>query len=506
MADSESSESRKDKADNHSQTSRLLTLFDDLQGEAFRSHDDKPLVCYTDRGRRKTVPLTQAMRFLCLAYYRMTGQAVSSRSKDAVQNLLAAMADDGPKRQTWIRIAEHEGDLYLDLGNEDWSVIRITPNGWSLLDESPVHFLRPSSQLPLPMPERGELIDELFNFVNLPDRKSQALALAWLVSTFRPNRPLPLLMIVGKSGSAKSTTAEILSRIIDPKKTVLRTKPSDAQTVMVGACNGWVLGYDNLSSIPDWLSDLLCCISTGASSTARTLYTDTGETVFEAQRPVILTSIEDVAQRSDLLDRAVILNLPPVEDSTRRIQAEVMADFHKAHGRILGAVLDAVSAALANLPNTRPKMLPRMADFACWAIAAESALGLSPGEYMTAYAENRLDSCAQALEACPIVEPLGRCFANLSEWTGTASDLLDELEKRATKQQREHRRWPKDSTRLSGELLRIAPNLWLAGLEVRQFRESNHGRRRLIQIAKREEAELGQRLQQRHQTQAQLVD
>jgi hypothetical protein len=163
-----------DEADNHSQTSRLLTLFDDLQGEAFRSHDDKPLVCYTDRGRRKTVPLTQAMRFLCLAYYRMTGQAVSSRSKDAVQNLLAAMADDGPKRQTWIRIAEHEGDLYLDLGNEDWSVIRITPNGWSLLDESPVHFLRPSSQLPLPMPERGELIDELFNFVNLPDRKSQA--------------------------------------------------------------------------------------------------------------------------------------------------------------------------------------------------------------------------------------------------------------------------------------------------------------------------------------------
>ena len=183
-----------------------------------------------------------------------------------------------------------------------------------------------------------------------------------------------------------------------------------------------------------------------------------------------------------------------------------MADFQKAHGRILGAVLDAVSAAMANLPTTRPKRLPRMADFACWAVAAESALGLAPDAFMTAYEENRLDSHAQALEACPIVEPLGRCFANLSEWSGTATDLLDELEKRATKQQREHKRWPKDPIRLSGELLRIAPNLQLAGMEVRQFRESTHQRRRLIHIAKREENKLGQRLQQRHQTQAQLVD
>ena len=56
-------------------------------------------------------------------------------------------------------------------------------------------------------------------------------------------------------------------------------------TIMFCAHNAWVLTYENLSHIEPWLSDCLCVLSTGGGFSTRTLYTDTDETIFEAQRP-----------------------------------------------------------------------------------------------------------------------------------------------------------------------------------------------------------------------------
>ena len=57
-------------------------------------------------------------------------------------------------------------------------------------------------------------------------------------------------------------------------------------------------------------------------------------------------------------------------------------------------------------------------------------LGLCEGEFLTAYRENRKDAHGQALDACPIVEPLERFMSDKSEWTGTATDLLAALEEK----------------------------------------------------------------------------
>ena len=70
---------------------------------------------------------------------------------------------------------------------------------------------------------------------------------------------------------------------------------------MIAANNSWCLAYDNLSHVPAWLSDALCRLSTGGGFATRELYTDQEEIIFDSQRPVLLTSIEEVATRSDLL-------------------------------------------------------------------------------------------------------------------------------------------------------------------------------------------------------------
>ena len=466
------------------QAAAMLALFEAHQGEAFRSLDDKPFFCVTEDGKRQTMTLSNVVKALSRWHFKQTGQPATARSREEVKNHLDALAEAGPKRQTWLRVAEHDGALYLDLGDESWRVVRIASEGWAVIDRPPVYFVRPGAMLPLPVPVQGGSVAELFDLINVPDSDGQALVLGWLVSTLRPSRPMPLLALHAEQGSAKSTTACMLAAVIDPHRAGLRIRPKDEETVMVATQNAWVVAYDNLSSMPPWLSDGLCCLSTGASYTARTKYSDASETVMRAQRPVLLTSIEDIASRSDLLDRMIVLTLPTIPEARRRTEQAVLAAFNIAHPRILGALLDAAAHALRTLPALKPDALPRMADFALWVIAAESGLGLAPGEFLTAYRENRKDAHGQALDACPIVEPLERFMSDKSEWTGTATDLQSALEEKATERQQARPGWPKDVTRLSGQLRRIAPNLRSRGLDVRHSKESTGQRRKLVTLAK----------------------
>ena len=291
-----------------SQAAAMLALFEAHHGEAFRSLDDRPLFCLTEGGRRQTMQLPPAVKALARWHYLQTGQPATARSREEVRNHLEALAEAGPKRQTWLRVAEHDGALYLDLGDDSWRVVRIASEGWDVIACPPVCFVRPGAMLPLPVPVHGGNVAELFELVNIPTGPDRALALAWLVSTLRPSRSFPILALSGEHGSCKSTTARMLAELIDPHQAGLRTRPKDEQTAMVSAQSSWVLAYDNLSTMPAWFSDTLCCLSTGASHTARTLYSDGEESVLRAQRPVILTSIEDIASRSDLLDRTIVLS------------------------------------------------------------------------------------------------------------------------------------------------------------------------------------------------------
>jgi hypothetical protein len=106
----------------------------------------------------------------------------------------------------------------------------------------------------------------------------------------------------------------VARRLIDPNGAPLRSEPREIRDIMIAATNGWIVAYDNLSRLPDWLSDALCRLSTGGGFSTRELCSDTDEVLFEAQRPVALNGIEELATRADLLDRAVLVYLPRISD------------------------------------------------------------------------------------------------------------------------------------------------------------------------------------------------
>jgi hypothetical protein len=61
----------------------------------------------------------------------------------------------------------------------------------------------------------------------------------------------------------------------------------------------------------------------------------------------------------------------------RQPEQELWAAFEAERPRILGALLDAVAMGLAMLSKTKLEKVPRMADFALWTTACETALWLS---------------------------------------------------------------------------------------------------------------------------------
>jgi hypothetical protein len=288
---------------------------------------------------------------------------------------------------------------------------------------------------------------------------------AWLIGAYSPG-PYPALIFQGEQGTAKSTTAKILKSSVDPGHTPQRTAPRDIRDLMISASNSWCLSFDNLSDLKDWLSDGFCRLATGGGLSTRELYSDDNETILDAMRPVILNGIDSLVSRPDLGDRAVLLVLPRIKNNNRRREADLWRAFETAQPGILGALCDALSAALANVHKVKLAQLPRMADFATWVVAAEQALPWEPGTFLNAYTRNRGAVVEHSLEGDPVAVAVRSFMEHRQEWEGTPTELLNELTDVAGELVSRGKSWPKAANSLSNRITRAATFLWAIGIEI----------------------------------------
>ena len=446
-------------------------------------------------GHRETWPL-RSKRFrawLRQQYYERTWDAPAPAALNAALNVLEAQAQfDGPQRKVSVRVAEHDGLLYLDLADEFWRTIEISARGWRIADDVPVRFRRPAGMLPLPLPTRGGSIDELAPFLNLPSRDDFVLVVAWLLAALRAGGPYPLLALSGEQGSAKTVLSKLLRALVDPSIAPVRALPREDRELFIAANNGHVLAFDNLASLPTWLSDTLCRLTSGGAFAVRQLYTDQDEVLFSAARPVILNGIEDVITRPDLADRAILLTLNPIAETQRRAEKTLWQDFELARPRILGALLDAAIQGLQSLPRVRLERLPRMADFALWAAACETA-AFAVGTFEAAYWLNRRAAIDDVIDADPVAACVRHLMSQTTEWTGSASELLNtgfENEKSASYRGRTN--WPKNPRALAGRLRRAQTFLRALGIEIAFAREGRAGTRIITIHAAAQSAPPGQ--------------
>ncbi len=451
--------------------------------ELFHAPDGTGFADLDINGHRETWPIRAKgfRRWLARRFFEATGGAPSSEALQSALNVIEAKAHfDAPERTVHVRVAGLDGRLYLDLGDETWRAVEIDVAGWRVIDNPPVRFRRAAGMQPLPTPVAGGSVEALRSFLNVRSDADFVLVVAWALACLRNRGPYPVLVLSGEQGSAKSTFSAILRALLDPNTAPLRALSREDRDLFIAASNGHVLAFDNVSGLPAWISDTLCRLATGGGFAVRQLYSDQDEVLFDAARPVILNGIEDIVTRPDLADRALFLTLEPISEERRRPEQELWAAFEAERPRILGALLDAVAKGLAMLPQTRLDKLPRMADFALWATACETALW-APGTFWSAYCGNRDEAVEGVIEADPIASAVRAMMARRPEWTGTASELLGALAEMAGERLAKSKTWPETPRALAGRLRRAATFLRKVGIEI-GFEREGRARTRIIRI------------------------
>jgi hypothetical protein len=410
------------------------------------------------------------------------GRAPKRDALNTAVDTVVAKCGLAPKVDVHVRFARSRDAVWLDMCDDQWRAIEVTAGGWRVVQDPPILFRRGAGARALPVPVKGGSLEPLRNLVNAGDDAQWCLLLAWLVGTCMPQGAFSHLALHGEQGSAKSTTALLLQSMLDPSDAGLNSPPKDEVDATVAALHAGILAYDNLSGCRAELADVFCRFSTGQGYRTRTLYQNLDVTVASVKIPIVLNGIDSTTMRGDLLERCITLRLPRIDPKDRLTEVGVWDTFAHVHPACLGALLDAVSTGLRNLPQVVLTDAPRMSDFCRWVVACEPALPWPEGRFIAVYqsklTEANSDSADADSTASAILDWAQYRLKPGKSIELSAKDLLLQLNEVTRDTPKDFRHWPASPEALAHRLPRLAPLLRAQGVEIRRLPRTKNARSR----------------------------
>lgn len=408
----------------------MLDLFEKEGVKTFLNENNTPFVEFPVGEHSEVYPLDSTIfkNWAEMIFNRFTDKTIRSEGLKEALNIISAKAkfSDTPINTVHNRIAECGGDFWYDLSNKSWSAIRISTGGWNI--EKPVpKFYRYAHQKSQVTPVEGGNIEEIFQFINLT--KYKTLFLCWLVSCFVPNIPHPMPIIFGEKGAAKSTSCMLLKELIDPSVMETLSLNKDERSLIVSLQQHYYLPFDNVSAISNDMSDTLCRAITGGAIQQRKLYTNSDDCIFTFKRCLTINGINNVANKSDLLDRSILFELVRVKEENRVEAQTIYRGFKERCPFILGAIFTLLSSAMKIYPTVKLDKLSRMADFSRWGYAIGEALGNKGEEFLSEYNDNQLLQNQEAINADSVAYLVVDFMEHKNTWRGKISDLFRELKR-----------------------------------------------------------------------------
>ena len=397
------------------------------------------------------------------AFYKVNQtSATDGAYKEALSVLDGLALHDGECRPVHIRVCKHDSGYLIDLAESaNNRAIYVQPDKWKII-ESPVYFYRPPAMMPLAKPVQGGDISALWDAANIP-QADRLLVIAWLIECWRPDTPFPILELIAMAGTAKSTTTEALRRITDPNRANLRSAISSPDDLFVIADSNHVICMENISNLTSAMQDAICVVATGGGYAKRKLYTDCDEIVLKVKRPILINGISAAITRTDAIDRAISLELPPIKSV--KSEPEIWQTFEACRGQIMGGLLDIMAAALTFLPDMElsDNERPRLYDFALMGMAVAQAMNKKPAVFINQFNERRYESTMRTIDTSPVATALVDWFEGKNERQAPLKTLLKEIEN--YRPQRAEN-WPRSVKGFGDALRRAAPALRQLGIKV----------------------------------------
>jgi energy-coupling factor transporter ATP-binding protein EcfA2 len=492
----------KGEPERKSQADKLVALCLLEEPTLFTDQTGMPFAYVNQKGVKVTLPLRSRLfkSWLSSLLWEAEQKAPGNEAISSALNILVSKAMfEGPRITLYNRVAPGENCFWLDMTDDKHRAIKITSEGWSIVDDPPILFKRYNHQLPLAIPTRGSDAWRLLEFCNIVTSESEQakldskdmipntklVVICNCVSFLIPTIPHPMLLLYGIQGSGKSVIFKLLKRLLDPSSIELLTLPKNESERIQQLEHHWLSFYDNVTRLPYWMSDTLCRAVTGSGFSKRELYSDDDDVIYAFKRCVGLNGINIAAQTGDLLDRAVLVGLTNIEKEKRRTEEELFTEFEKCKPEILGAFLGVLVKAMQLYPQVDPAELFRMADFTKWGCAISRALGNTEKEFLDAYGLKVKAQSEEAAHASPVATILLDSFSTAKEpWEGTPTQLYMRLNEHAkmlgisTRQ----KAWPKAPNTLVRRLNELVPSLKSLGLDIETGIREGHGGPRRVRI------------------------
>jgi putative DNA primase/helicase len=393
------------------------------------------------------------------------GRSVSGEYLKMAAGTLSAHAEfSGESRELYTRAAWHQDTLYYEL--RPGKVVRVGPGGWIFEANPPVLFRHYMNLKALPDPEAGGSLDVLDGLINLKSERDRRLFKAYLVTLPLEHVGRPIFNAAGAMGSGKTTIQRLIKRLLDP--TAPETVRFDPRDFLQKAMHAYIVMLDNQNTIPEWASDTLCRLVTGEADSKRRLYTDDEDFIIELRRAALLNGINVPTDRSDVLDRSLVVELERIPDGDRKTEEQIWELFAREHPRLLGALFDTLSKAIALKPSVKLSRRPRLADWGEYAAAVYEVMGWGAEAFLKDWDEVVRVQNQATFDGSPVAQAIIKLMEEHEECSDTSSNmhaLLKEIAESQGVDVARDKAWPKSARWLWRRIKEVLPLLVAAGIE-----------------------------------------
>ena len=467
--------------DKKGQIDILIDIVEDI--ETYRTSMDETYVTIQIRENNVNVKSERFKKWIVSQFYNIESKIPTNDNIAKIILLLESRAmNEVNEVLVERRCATVDNCIYYDLKDDSCNVVKVSRDGWEIIKDPPVIFARTKTMYRQVTPERNGNLDILDKWFRYKDENHLILQKVILVASLIPNIARPIQVLHGEKGSSKTSTMKLVRDIIDPAIVPVVSIPKTIDDLAVYISKNYVPCFDNIDTISNQVSDLLCIAVTGGGHTKRKLYTDDEEQVMFFQRFIVLNGINVVATRPDLLDRCILLELERIPPNERKEEKVLIEEFEKDKPIILGAIFETLSKAMSIYDQVELNNLGRMADFTRWGYAIAEVLGIGGDKFLEAYLNNQNNANIEALESHPVGFAMYKFMEDKTVWSGSPTKLLSELEIVAgfEKIDTTNSNWAKTPNVLSRRLNEIKSNLLDVGIEF----ERSKGKNREIKITR----------------------
>jgi putative DNA primase/helicase len=380
-----------------------------------------------------------------------------------------------------------KGKIIYNLGNKKEFII--TSQGWEICsDGAEGNFAFYDNIKTLPVPQRGGYVAELLDFINVSHSEAGHLLICWIVGAMLPMSAYPILSLSGSHDSGKTTASRFVRNLIDPNN-IPPLILKDEASLKIDLEKLWIPYFDNVSSIPKIISDILCCVSTGGGFASRKLYSDNDLISVSLCRPMLFNSIQHLPEKEDLASRFIVVNLAPISRENRRTPESLEAVFQERLPFILGAVFDVISHILRVYPTLCDQgMTTRFSQLEKVLPAVEEALAYPSGTLCAAFIRNFEAEEERKWGEDLLLQKVQEIFDDLHwgrrprittvfiqgynpeqhQWQGNASTLLQAIQERLSGDEKDQSKYdpdfPKHAGHLTKRLKALSPLLRKRGI------------------------------------------